>query len=463
MASIPGYRNLAMPGSQNVYRRIAANPTVALMYAATRAMMKTPGWSVEADDDVPDEVIKYVEDAFIRPKAGTINHATTALIFGRSTFEKVWSVKDGRLVPKLKPLVADVTTPMVDRDTGAFVGVKNEQTGGHDDNFLGLTKCWHFAYDGEAGDPWGRSRLENIRCTAWRSWDDIATKQAQYTTKAAGVIPVANMPLGSGEDGDGSTKSNQEIAETLLRELGGGKGVVMPNQYSHEIGELLATNPKLAELLMWRISFLEVPSGHGAEFIDMLKAEETRMARGFLWPERALLEGQFGTKAEAGTHQDIGITICEQDLAEMVEDFNRDVVDDGLAANWGTLYIGKVRVKVAPMRDTEREFFRSMMRDLLLNPVAMDVAAQLIDVDAHLDQAGFTKAEEVVQAGKPLVGKPDDPEPPEPPEDEPEPDDEEKPIQASRDAIPSVQATPEQRRTVAGMLSAPIKWLRGGR
>lgn len=398
ISCIPGMSAATdLPPCYDTYRKMLRHPTVALCRAATRAMLKAPKWSVEADDGVPDEVVRFIDKTFLPKKADILNQMDWAQYYGFQGFEKIWEMVDGQFsIKEHKPLLADVTAPIVD-EHGRVVGVENQGIR------LGLTASWLYTHDGEAGNPWGESLLENIRETSYRAWMDTFNKCAQYTTKAAGVITVVKMPLGESTVQDGNPDSNQKIAERLLDHLSTGHGVVWPQWMSEAVMKLLAARPELAEYLLWDLQFLEVAAGHGAEFIALMDYHDKGIVRGMLWLERAVLEGQHGTKADSEEHGDVVVEMREQRLQDMVRWLNRYAVNDVLQANWGDQYIDKVRIVPGPLADREKQFFRQLIEKLLLSPTGLEMASIVLDLDAMLDTAGFPKAEEVVDVADALA------------------------------------------------------------
>jgi hypothetical protein len=127
------------------------------------------------------------------------------------------------------------------------------------------------------------------------------------------------------------------------------------------------------------------------------------MVRGMLQPERSILEGTFGTKADAGSHGDLSLLIAVELVEWVVAEINRLFVNPLLVTNFGPDARGSVYIKPAPIVDEDREFVRALMAGVLqANP---DLLMAVADFDAMLDSVGVPKSAEVVEVGSmPRIG-----------------------------------------------------------
>lgn len=394
------------PGSFDTYRMMRANPTIAIARAAAFMPFQLLPWTFEAEDDAPEGAVELVQGTFERLKTQFVADLFGALDYGFQAFEKVWELdREGLFTfKKLKPLAPDWVSPLMDAATGALVGASTGQAN------LGLDKVAWITYDAEFGDPFGRSRHENVRRYAWKPWCDIARKLEIYTQKAAGVVPIVHYPVGTSDDANGQTKDNSEIAATLLNALGKTYGVTIPTkleQWAEDMLRSAQAGANLKDLLAWRVEFLTAASGHGSEMLDVLKHFESLMMRGWLTPERAVLEGSHGNRAEAETHGDTGDAINAGALTGLVAQVNVQCVDDLLAVNFGDRAKGTVRIKIGSLSDADKRFFREIFRVLLTSPATVDLLTEIADVDAMADAAGIPKAREVIEIeDRPARGEP---------------------------------------------------------
>ena len=375
-------------GSYKTYRDMLNHPTLALCHAAATAPIIAAGWSVESDDDAPEEAVRLIEDVFDKQRTHVLVQACRAIYYGWQSFESVWGVDDdGRLViEKFKPLVPDRTQIVIDKDHGGVLGIRQDSVqldNGH---------CLVFTYDQEGDDPYGRSRMENVRKWAYRPWTVGAGKLEQYQGKAAGVVPVVRYPAGQGVDAQGRTIDNSVAAAAILSRLSSASGIIAPSTVPDWAMDAIRAGSDMEQMLSWQFSFLETRSGHGSEFMASLSYQDKLMVRGYLLPERSILEGQFGTKAEAGVHGDIAVLISQQWLDTIIAELNRQAVDDILEVNFGKEARGKVYLKAGPIQDTEVALYQSIVTALLAsNP---DMAKADLDFDAMYDALKLPKYQE---------------------------------------------------------------------
>jgi hypothetical protein len=62
----------------------------------------------------------------------------------------------------------------------------------------------------------------------------------------------------------------------------------------------------------WEIDILDKGTALQPSFTDRLGYLDKCLARGILVPERSILEGRYGTRADAQSHADAGLMIAEQ-------------------------------------------------------------------------------------------------------------------------------------------------------
>jgi len=195
----------------------------------------------------------------------------------------------------------------------------------------------------------------------WGQWCATQKKLETFQSKAAGVLPIVTYPEGDGVDKSGAPEPNWRKADAVLTSLGRAAGIAVPNRLAPWAEDVIRGGGDVKELMAWKVQFLEAAAGHGAEFIAVLSYDDKLLVRGMLAPERAILEGQYGTKAEAETHGDVGISVADQTLHEIVSQINDQGVNDVLRTNFGEGQVGKVYLKASPIIDEAK----SMIRDIV--------------------------------------------------------------------------------------------------
>ena len=398
---LPGF---ATPpaGLFGTYRRMRSNPTIALARFVATAPVRSADWSFEVEDGVPDERLEFVKTAIDPLRSRLVRDMLFALDYGFQAFEKVWTVRDGRLVyERIKPLAPDSdatgsrTEIMVD-EHGQFAGIRQGKV------MLDAKaqKVMLFTHDEEAGDLYGRSRHENVREKAWWPWDQTMERTGKYVTKVSGAIPIVRYPEGDGKNVDGSAKSNFDLAKELLAALGKLHGVAMPKALAPWAEDLARGGFSIDDLSAWSIDFLESKGQHGGDLTDLMRYFDSLMMRGWLVPERAAIEGQQGTKAEAAVHGDIVLAGGELLLEDVQGVINRQVVDPLLVVNFGEQARGTVKMMPAPLIDEKAALIRRMVEKVLGEPGNLDLLLEVADLDSMLDQTAIPKLDETIDNEK---------------------------------------------------------------
>jgi len=376
-------------GTYATYRQMRSNPTVALARAVAIAPLRTASWSVEAKRGSEDETIKeFIQEEMNKHWKSFLKDILFALDYGWAPFEKVWSLdQEGRLVyRKLKPLLVDRTVILTDRITGVFTGFRNIAVD------LSSDCCFLFTYDKEAGNLYGRSRHENIRASAWTQWNTVMERYGKYITKVSGIIPMIRYPPGKSIDASGSEIDNFDIAKKVLANLGSGLGVTMPNELMRWAEDAVKSGVDIAKLEAWIISFLEAKGNHGRQFNETLRHLESLMMRGWLVPERAAIEGQFGTKAEAAVQGQVGTTIADLLYDEILEQINWYIVNPLLVYNYGREHENKFFLKRAGLNPELRELLAKVMEKVLSEPDNIDLFMRWINVEAAIDSLSLPRS-----------------------------------------------------------------------
>jgi len=392
---VTGVNELAkyLPATYATYRTIRRHPTIALARALSIAPVVAAEWSVEADDDVDDDVVKFVQDQLIGLHEPLMQSAMECGIdYGWAPFEKVFYVtRDGRIgLQKLKPLLVDITEVLIVKRTGAFNGFKQTPSDGEPIT-IPVEYAFNVPFRVEGTNWYGVSLLENIRPT-YNTWMDANDGAARYDRKLAGSHWVVYYPPGTSIDGTtGKEEDNGVLADRILKTLEASGAVSVPRIVAKYLDQLNAQAPDKS----WEITMLSDDSPRQPSFIERLNYLDKLMVRGLLLPERSLLEGQFGTKAEAGVHADAAVTQRDLEHRHVTRMVNWYMLDQLLALNWGEEMRGKVRLKASPLSDDAQQWLREIYRKLLENPNGFLEEFATIDRDALKDTLGVPKAAEV--------------------------------------------------------------------
>jgi hypothetical protein len=401
-----GLSTRPLPASYDTYRRIRKDPTVAMARALSIAPILAAEWSVESDDEVDDERIKFIRDQFL-PIRESFLEATLfgGCDFGHQPFEKVFgydSASGRTIIKKFKPLLQDLTEILVEKATGAFHGFRQK------DVIVPLENSLLIPFRVEGTNWYGEPLLENAR-KPWSQKEKASGGAERYDEKVAGAHWVVWYPIGETEDENGTAKDNADLARDILTALEASGSLAVPRSLEQFTNELQEQNSK------WKIELLADNGARQPTFVDRLDYLDKQLVRALLLPERAVLEGTYGTKAEAESHGDLALTVAQLQHQYVTRLLNWHAVDQVLALNYGKEARGTVWLKAAPIVDERIAYLKSVYDAVLTNPNGFLEEFGKIDTDSLKEQLGVPKSQEVDDDGMggPVIigveGEPEEP------------------------------------------------------
>lgn len=375
-----------LPASYATYRTLRVDPTIAMVRALAMGPIVAGEWSIEVDEGVPDDRADLISKTFLPMREPLLKSAMAGCIdYGWQPYEKVFALDEstGFLeIVKFKPLLHDITDIMVLADTGQFIGFKQAAAVGDKD--VPLSNSLLLNLDVEGTMWYGRSRLENVRAT-YNEWTEANKAAALYDKKIAGAKIVVRYPPGESEY-QGTLTPNAEIAKTLLQTLTtSNAGVRIPSVVAATLKQL---TKEIQDLLGWKIEILSDSSPKQVSFVPRLDYLDKLKARALFLPERSILEGKFGTKADAGEHADLAITQMELDHRTLTRLISWHAVDHMLALNWGPEARGTVRLVAAPLADERIAFLREVFKAFFAKDAGFLALLDKIDINALRDAVG---------------------------------------------------------------------------
>lgn len=341
-------------------REMRRDPTIRLARLMVRAPILSTPWSVECDDaslqGAANEIVSMVEPHRFK----ILQSATMGLIdFGWQAYEKVFEIRDGYFkLKRLKPLLQDCTRIVIDED-GNIAGVINEV---EDDKVeLDTTYAMVLNMDTECDYHYGLSYMASVE----RSYDSalrIMRCADVYDKKIAGAHWVIYFPDGK-SNYNGEEVTNDVIAKDLINKLENSGSFAIPYQVRDVLEQLNDNKPGDQA---WVVDLKE-STGSGANFEERLGRCDREKVRAFGLPERSILEGQFGTKAEADSHADFAIVGIELLHYSIVQQVNTQLIDQLVRLNFGEQYVGKIYLKNQPLSDASKAFLQSVYQTILSN------------------------------------------------------------------------------------------------
>jgi hypothetical protein len=388
-------------------REIRRDPTVRLVRELSMAPILTAEWEFETRPDAPRGAQELVQELMTEMRLPLLRSSLCGQCdYGWQPYEVVADQRsDGVSAPRLKPLLQDLTAVLVNAADGSFFGLRQDPSVGFGATWVYLLsrddECFVVSQDVEGTCWYGEPTLKSLE----RTYDEaeIINKSARkYDSKIAGTHWVIYYPLGVSTMG-GESLDNGEVARRLLQRAEAVGGMVVPRSVVNSLDTLNAAMAS-SEASQWKIELL-TDSGKGqAPFTERLKYLDVLKVRAFGFPERAILEGQFGTKAEAESHGDIAVANQEVKHALLCGAYNRKVVDPILRWNYGPGTEGSVRIKPAPLTDKKRGFFEQLYLALIANPQSFMTEMSALDTAQMRDRLGLPELEYDPMAVDPMQG-----------------------------------------------------------
>ena len=374
------YKQLARGGDgtnwYTLVRAMRTDPTISLLRDLVVGPILSSEWSIGHTEAAPDGAVELVTKNVQNIRSYLIEHALTGLMdFGWQVFEKVWAIDDNgqAIVDKIKPLLQDITQILVDQHTGEFIG--SIQTPQYPQMFQNIiidddivsgsgyikAKDLILCNINVEGTYWyGRAIMENevIPYEGWLATNDSADT---YDRKISGSHWVIYYPEGATDFNGTEDVDNFLIAQSLIQTLERSGAIAVPNSISQVIDDMNNSTEQHA----WKIELLSDMTSQQSSFLDRLKYYDALKARALGFPERAILEGQFGTKAEAQVHSDAAVAVAEYRHTKITEQISYQLVNDILRFNYGREAIGSVYLKAAPIADDKKIFLRQVFLTLM--------------------------------------------------------------------------------------------------
>lgn len=352
-------------------REIRKDPTVSFLRQIILAPAYHTEWTITAKENAPAGAKKEIEDIILPHRLDLLRNSFYGCIdFGWMPHERVIEEVDGRQIyTGFKTLLHDFTDVLVYTNTGRFAGYLNSPTrmwsSANANAVVELfeDECLHNTFEVEGDNWYGRSISEVLddKITKYTSVDAAATR---YDTKVSGTHWVLYYPVGK-TDYNGVTTANHEIAKDLMQRLESSGTIAMPDEVQDYIDDVeKETRGK------WHLELMSDTGSTQRSFIDRLKYLDTLKARAFHLPERAVMEGQFGTKAEAETHADIGLGTIDLKHRILVQQFNTQIVNGQLELLYGKKAKNTVYITIAPLVDSRLSVLREVYRTFLQNPTS---------------------------------------------------------------------------------------------
>lgn len=358
------------------YRLMRKDPTIGMARQLLMAPILASGWSVLAEEDAPEGAKEFINAQVTKIHLNLLSSALQGCIdFGWQAYEKVFEVGlDGRIgIKKLKPLIHDFTDIMVDENTGAFAGLQQKELR------LQVEESLLLYIDPEGTDWYGQSVMESARL-AYNKWNATDEGAERYDQKIAGSHWVVHYPPGVSQV-EGTDVDNLKVAKDIVDTLESSGAIIVPRVVAEFVDDSNRDQPDA-----WKVELMSDGGPKQYSFVARLKYLDTLKVRAFGLPERSVLEGSFGTKAEAEAHANFAITNMELRHKLFVELINWHLVNQLLRLNFGEGTDSLVYIQAAPITDMARTFLRNLYVEIIRNPSGFVEEFGSIDLEGLKDQ-----------------------------------------------------------------------------
>lgn len=353
----PGLRNFLLysplPATLPTYRSIGWDPVVGVAMDYIISTIASAGETVESDPGCPDEICDFIHNQWQDLKFQCLSLAVRDIYrYGWSSFEKIWFVDDnGYVICRLKQLEAQITGLLVEPHTGALQGVVQPLVLGMANSpavgwpvMLDTDHALLFSWMPEGSVWYGTSTFERIR-TVYNDFNEANEGAKRYDKYIAGSHFVIYYPDRTNVNMNGVEMTAAEAANQLLESLESSGALTIPAPIRAVIGQLEDQTQG-----GWKVEILSDSTPRQPSFMDRLKYLDVAKVRGLGLTERSMFESSTGTRADAGTHQDVVHSILEWRHAFLINEISKQVIDPLLEQNFGPEYKGTVRIQTTPIQ-----------------------------------------------------------------------------------------------------------------
>ena len=381
------------------YREMLNDPTIAFARMLCIAPLVTVGWSYEELEGAPDGAKECIQQSLEPWRKYILKSAMEGYIdYGWSGFEMVYSVENNQAyLCKAKQLLQNETLILVVRETGEYLGLRQYDWRGMNLD-LGIYDSLHIAIDVEGTNWYGRALLENAR-TIFDQWNQVNLVANKYDTKIAGASWVVYYPVGTSPYNGVDDVDNYLIATDFLNKLQANGRLAVPMTIAKWQTDMNVTDENAG----WKIELISDKGAGAVGFIERQKYLDALKVRAFGLPERAVLEGQFGTKAESEAQADFAVTVFEMRHQIIVQQINRQVTNFLLATNYGEEYEDTVMVKANPLVDEKRMLLEKIYMQIITNPDGLMQELQSLDMQTFRKQLDLPENPLLAQNGLPAA------------------------------------------------------------
>lgn len=370
-----------LTANYKVYRDMRYDPTIAFVRMLTVSPLVLAGWSYEDEPGAPTGAKEFIEKTFEPLRSRLVKTAAEGYIdYGWAGYEVVHAYDDDSgciTICKLKHLLQDYTTILVDPDCGEWIGLRQDQGYCFEPVDLNTFDSLLITFDVEGTYWYGVPLMENAR-RPYLSWNEVDKSASRYDKRIAGSHWVVYYPIGTSPVSGEGEVDNFVLAKRILASLESSGRIAIPTKVTNFVEDL---NQHAKDNGGWKIELLSDQGKGTTSFIERMKYLDALKCRAFGIPERAVLEGQFGTKAESETQADFAISNIELRHNLITESINKGPVDNLMVLNYGRASKGKIKIKPTPLSDDKKAYLRKLYEAFIADPNVMMEESSQVDMD----------------------------------------------------------------------------------
>lgn len=355
-----------------LFTQVMRDPTCRLAFEIVISMLMKMPWTIEGGDPEYNEAL--LKTLVARQEMMIRSTIRGLLRSGWRGFEVVYQVVETtQYIVGIKALKNSITTPLAYVDTGEFAGFENKAYNQRDSVVIDAEHCVFVNFDDEGTGDLPDPLLKTMEgpFVKWEKCDEGAQR---YDAKVAGGFLFGTYPVGRTMY-NGSETENDVIWNIMAQNIVAGGYAGVPIRIDSETNEPIGRDA-------WSLEHVSAGGGLQPGFIDRLKYLDALKMRVMGIPERTATEGQFGTKAEAGSHAEIAIVVNVGRLRILVKALNDGPIKSiNMANHEDPEYARLVLGELSP---DDRALFGEIFKSLMSDPIFGDEVATAIDTKALL-------------------------------------------------------------------------------
>lgn len=322
-----------------------------------------PGMPGVAVGDGPEDKFKRAAERVFEDQWPDILQGLECVNFGHWTQEVSWDRREGLIAPvrfnSFRPWEI-VLVPDVYNDFAGFKLGSEERDARY---------AFHAICDEHLAPLVGRPRARAAFRPWWRQTKSHDNAD-RIERKASGIQMMIGIMSGmTFKDADGNLVSAEKAVQTVKDAAVSGKTWTRPLFAFTK--EQVAARPELASVPSMVVDKFDWGETGPALLANIARLErlDKEIVRAYHRPEREAMEGQHGTKAEAGVQGQIGVTDSELLHADLLTQFNEQTFNRFLVTNKGPDAAGSMYWKPTPLADSARQWKETLAAALVASPV----------------------------------------------------------------------------------------------